>query len=40
MVKFLIFLGGMIVGGLIATVMLCCLMINRCRRPSKETNNK
>ncbi len=40
MIKFLIFMGGMMVGGLIAIVVLCCLMINRCERPAREKKNK
>ena len=36
MIKALIFMGGMIAGGAIAIVILCCVMINGCSRPVKE----
>ncbi len=46
MVEALIFTGGMLVGGAVATVVLCCVMINGLRNNSadselpKKTNNK
>ena len=36
MVKGLIFMGGMLVGGAVATVVLCCVMINGYNRNRKK----
>lgn len=36
MVEALIFTGGMLVGGAVATVVLCCVMINGCWNKSAD----